>query len=306
MRNFPPELHSYICQLASLDDGSTSQALSLVSRYFNEIARPYIYQSLAVTGPEQLSTLASKLETTPPHLRQVRHLFLSDQTSTNTPDHKLKPENTSPTDPNIVTRILTLVAPTLETLTFVSSNPATSTNSIARLFRLFFPRLRELSLSGFYPYPSLPRRFPRLTHLHLNGNRNPHGLLQLGGLDEAFPSLTHLHVSGLSMAVSFAQELQEAFCGVDEPTTLFSSRLPPHVEHVIVQPGSPGPAGKLSTTTLHSRRQKIMKEQLAAAKASMTKGIKLDVLDESQAGSLSDAFKRDWLDRLEGGCGGWA
>lgn len=107
------------------------------------------------------------------------------------------------------------------------------------------------------------------------------------------------------MAVSFAQELQEAFFGVDEPTTLFSSRLPPHVEHIIVQPGSPGPAGNLSTATLHKREQ-IMKEQLAAAKAFTTKGIKFDVLDGSQAGPLSDAFKRNWLDRLEGGCGGWA
>jgi hypothetical protein len=49
-----------------------------------------------------------------------------------------------------------------------------------------------------------------------------------------------------------------------------------------------------------------MKEHLAAAKAFTTKGVKFDVLDGSEAVPLLDAFKRNWMDRLEGGCGGWA
>jgi hypothetical protein len=274
-----------------------------VSKYFNEIARLYIYQSLSISGPEQITTLTSKLESMPPHLRHIRHLFLSDQVF-NQPDCKPRIPSLAP-DPTAVTRILTLVAPTLETLTFVSSDPTTSTKSIARLFRLSFPYLRELAVSGFYPFPSFPGKFPRLTHLHLHGNRNPHGLLQLGGLDEVCPSLTHLRISGLSMAVSFAQELQEAFSGDEEATTLFPSRLPPHVEHVVVQPGSPGPAGKLSTATLR-KREEAMKEQFAAVRAFATKGVRFDVLEGSEVGSLLEAFRRDWLDRLEGGQGGWA
>jgi len=252
MQACPTELHSYICQLAGLD-GRTIRALSLVSKYFNEIARLYIYQSLSISGPEQITTLTSKLESLPPHLRHTRHLFLSDQ-ALSKPEGK--PRTQSPAlDPSAVSRILTLVAPTLETLTFVLSDPMTSTRSIGRLFRLSFPHLRELAVSGVYPFPSLPGKFPRLTHLHLHGNRNPHGLLQLGGLDETCPSLTHLRISGLSMAVSFAQELQGAFSGDEETTTLFPSRLPPHVEHVVVQPGSPGPAGKLSTVTFQKREE---------------------------------------------------
>jgi hypothetical protein len=303
MQACPPEIHSYICQLAGLDDGRTIRALSLVSIHFNEIARTYIYQSLSVAGPDQISTLTSKLEITPPHLRHIRHLFLSDQVPEK-PD--CKPSNPSPTiDPTAVTRILTLVAPTLETLTFISSNPNTSTKSIARLFRLPFPRLHELTVSGFYPFPSLPGKFPRLTHLHLHGNRNPHGLLQLGGLDEACPCLTHLRVSGLSMAVSFAQELQEAFWGDEETMSLFPSRLPPYVEHVVVQPGSPGPAGKLSTATLH-KREEAMREQLVAVRAFATSGVRFDVLEGSDVRPPLEAFKRDWVARLEGGHGGWA
>ena len=300
MQACPTELHSFICQLAGLDDGRTVRALSLVSKYFNEIARLYMYQSLSISGPEQIMILLSKLESLPLHLRQIRHLFLSDQPFSK-PEGKLRIP--SPTlDPSAITRILALVAHTLETLTFVLSDVTTSTRSIARLFRLSFPRLRELAVSGFYPFPSSPGKFPRLTHLHLHGNRNPHGLLQLRGLDETCPSLTHLRVSGLSMAVNFAQELQEAFSGDEETMELFPSRLPPHVEHVIVQPGSP--AGKLSTVAL--QKEEAMVQQLAAVRLLATKGVRFDVLEGSDVGPFTEAFKREWVDRLEGGQGGWA
>jgi hypothetical protein len=303
MNACPPELHSYICQLAGQDDGGTIRALSLVSRYFNAIARPYIYQSLSISGPEQINTLSYKLVSTPLHLRHIRHLFLSDGVS-NKPQRTSEGTSRAP-NPTAITRILTLAAPTLESLTFISSNPTTSTQLISRLFRLSCPHLRELTVSGFYPFPSFPGKFPRLTHLHLHGNRNPHGLLQLGGLDEVCPSLTHLRVSGLSMAVSFAHELEEAFKCDEENTTLFPSRLPPHVECVVVQPGSPGPAGKLSSATLH-KREKVMNERLAAVKALATKGIRFVIMEGSEVESLLETLKRDWVGRLEGGHGGWA
>lgn len=107
------------------------------------------------------------------------------------------------------------------------------------------------------------------------------------------------------MATSFAQELQEAFGGDEETTTLFSSRLPLHVEHVIVQPGSPGPAGKLSSPTLH-KKEEAMKVQLVAVRAFATKRVRFDVLEGNDVSSLLENFKRDWVDRLEGGHGGWA
>ena len=303
MEACPLELHSYICQLAGLDDGKTIRALSLVSKYFCEVARPYIYQCLSISGPVQVNILLSKLESTPSHLRHIRHLFLSDKTFDKPARN---PRSTPPaSEPSAVTRILTLAAPTLESLTLVYSNPITGTYAIARLFRLSFPHLRELSVSGFYPYPSLPGRFPRLTHLHLHGNRNPHGLLQTGGLDEACPSLTHLRVSGLSTAVSFAQELQQAFSDDEETASLFPSRLPPHMEYVVVQPGSPGLAGKSPSATLH-KRDEVMKERLAAVKKFATKGVRYNMLEGSEVGPVLEAFKRDWVDRLEGGHGGWA
>jgi hypothetical protein len=77
------------------------------------------------------------------------------------------------------------------------------------------------------------------------------------------------------------------------------------VECVVVQPGSPGPAGKLSSATLH-KREKIMNERLAAVKALATKGIRFVIMEGSEVESLLETLKRDWVGRLEGGHGGWA
>jgi len=273
MNACPPELHS--------------------SKYFNKIAGPFLYQSIFISGPKQISSLASRLGSTPPHLRRIRHLFISDEGGS---------------DP---AGILTFATSTLETLTYISRNPANSTQSIARLFRLSFPHLRELTISCYYPFPSSPGKFPRLTHLHLHGNRNPHGLLQLGGLDGACPSLSHLRVSGLSMAVSFAEELQEAFSEPETNTTdLFPSEgLPAHVECVIVQPGSlrstKSSEGEYLPAALRKREEAMM-EKLTMVRASATKGVRFEILEGSDVGPFLQTLRQHWVDRLGGCKGAWA
>ncbi|KAG6885155.1 hypothetical protein C0993_005518, partial [Termitomyces sp. T159_Od127] len=231
----PPEIHSYICQLACLDDGRTVRALSLVSRYFRQISRPFLYQSLFISGSERIAALDSALQKTPSHLRLVRHLFLSTHKNDGSATHT--PKATDSADSASILRILSTCAPTLETLSFVSLSPSIGTLTISRLFRTAFPHLEELFISGFYPFPSAPGKLPALQRLHLHGNRNPHGLLEAGVLDEACPSLTHLRVSGLSMATTFALELQAAFKGDDESP--FPSRLPRSLRCVAVQPAAP-------------------------------------------------------------------
>ncbi|GLB43626.1 hypothetical protein LshimejAT787_1401380 [Lyophyllum shimeji] len=175
-----------------------------------------------------------------------------------------------------------------------------STPAISRLFRTSFPRLRELSVSGFYPFPTSPAKMPSLERLHLHGNRNPHGLLQSGGLDEACPSLTHIRVSGLSMAVSFALELQEALSNVE--TSPFPSKLPPRIQHVAVQPAPPLPAsGKPAAS--HARDQ-LMMEQLAAVKT--PRGVTFSLHPRGHADIPDESFRQDWLAQLDGGEGCWA
>ncbi|RDB24344.1 hypothetical protein Hypma_008404 [Hypsizygus marmoreus] len=291
----PPEIHSLICELACLDDGRTVRALSLVSKYFYEIACPYFYQSIALSGSHNITALAFKLENIPPHLRLIRHLFISSEPVEKC-DRKL--EKIAPSSESMVLlRVLALAAPTLETLSFVHTSPAVSTPIISRLFRLSFPNLRELAVSGFYPFPSSPGKMPVLERLHLHGNRNPHGLLQMGGLDQAFSSLTHLRISGLNMAVSFALELQEALSG--ESRSPFPSKFPARVRRVIVQPGPPLLASAKPTAS-HTRDQ-LMMAQLAVLRPSRV--VDFSVLPRSET---PGSFRQDWLDRLGGAEGFWA
>src|SRR5690349_20851832 len=106
MNSYPPELHSYILGLACTDDGYTAQSLSLVSRYFAQIALPYLYQSVVVTSPAQIRRLSRKLQNLPHHLRRIHHLFISDD------------ERGDREVANMINSIISLAAPTLETLAF--------------------------------------------------------------------------------------------------------------------------------------------------------------------------------------------
>ncbi|KAI0668203.1 hypothetical protein C8Q78DRAFT_1071507 [Trametes maxima] len=223
MDSLPLELHAHILEFACTDDGTTARSLALVSRYVREVSAPYIYQSIAISGMEQMSELVGRLDVIPPHLRRIRHLFLSDWTRSQAKERVVRASEDAQdgyeAEKTLALRILALAAPMLETLAVVVSCPYTGPSILGSLFTLPLPRLVHLSVHGFYPFPNVPRSMPRLERLHLSGNRNPHGLLQLGSLDTACPALTHLHISGLVAAVSFAEEMRAAFEGQDDHAT---------------------------------------------------------------------------------------
>ncbi|PFH53322.1 hypothetical protein AMATHDRAFT_137881, partial [Amanita thiersii Skay4041] len=200
MTIWPVELYSYVFQLACTDDGSTVLNLSLVSKQFREIARPFLYQSLVLSTPQKSGLLLEKTKNLLPHLRRIEHLFIA-------PTHDADHETCSPNN-TIILRIVQLAAPTLKTLVLIAPCLITGTSLISFLFRLQYPNLEELTIAGLYPFSFHWGSFPRLTRLHFaGGNRNPHGLFQVGALDEAFPALTHLRVSGIARALSFVDEL---------------------------------------------------------------------------------------------------
>ncbi|PCH34887.1 hypothetical protein WOLCODRAFT_155537, partial [Wolfiporia cocos MD-104 SS10] len=142
------ELHAQIFEYACVDDGSTARALSLVSHYFHEVVKPYLYQSLVVCGPAQLAALEARLAPLPPHLRRIRHLFLSDIPLSARP----KP---TPPDPalaasydaarELLQRVLLRAAPTLETLAVHAGVPYTSTQLLAGVLATPLPRVRALA-----------------------------------------------------------------------------------------------------------------------------------------------------------------
>ncbi|KAI0824425.1 hypothetical protein BC628DRAFT_1411028 [Trametes gibbosa] len=229
MDTLPLELHAQIFAFACTDDGSSARSLALVSRYVHEVAAPYRYQSIAISGMEQMTELVTRLDTISPHSRRIRHLFLSDWTHAQTKECIVRMSEDAQDryllEKTLALRILMLAAPTLETLAVMVACPYTGPPLLGALFSTPMPHLTGLAVHGFYPFPHAPGVMPRLERLHLSGNRNPHGLLELGALDIACPSLKHLHVSGLVAAASFAEELRFALQerADDSPTKMLTS-----------------------------------------------------------------------------------
>ncbi|KIM83618.1 hypothetical protein PILCRDRAFT_7032 [Piloderma croceum F 1598] len=291
---FPVEIHSYICELACTDGGYTARSLGLVSKYFREVVHPYRYQSIAVSGQIQISGLERRLVNPLPHLRRVRNIFISDggkDDEQGVPIQRSAPH---------ITLLLGLVCSSVEKLTLHCDDPRTSTSLLAFLFGLHYPHLRELTVVGYYPFPHIPNAMPRLRYLHLNGNRNPHGLLQMGSLDVACPELTHLRISGLSRAAAFAAELAEALTRVDSRQALFNAKLPSNIRHIVVQPGVPTPvSGKFASARLSDD---CMMEQLGnlVEDGKNNSGVRFTLLKRRECGDIAATSRRLWMDSLEG------
>jgi len=306
MKVLPVELHVHIFGLACTDDGWTIRALSMVSRYFWEVSRAYLYQNVSVSGTDRVFALLDRLETLPPRLRQIRHLFLTDVPSTSP---KIAAPQLSQQENQAVIRLISLAAPTLHSFSFVPSAPFSSTSLIARVFRTSFPLLKSLTISGFYPFPSSPGKFPSLKHLNLNGNRNPHGLFQMGTLEDACPVLESLEVTGLGLAGGFVLELEDALtasevwerdderCGDIMPP----AKLPPSVRRVTVQAGpepvvaanSSGPMPDVAT--MKDRVLTGRLQALKSRKATRVNGVEVLVLDRCVSPISAEDIRRDWL-----------
>jgi len=218
---------------------------------------------------------------------------------------------------NKVHRLLSLAAPTLSSLTLVSSPQHSGTSIIAQAFRTHFPQLLELSVVGMYPFPSYSGtqkpNLPRLERLHLNGNRNPHGLLQLGCLSSSCPSLKHLRVSGITQATSFLIELEEALCSIDagenqnEPSALFASRLPPNLHSIDIQQGPLLAEGK-KANALRIIEEQVVLERIERSFGSQAKVVNgsdsQHVVKFSVQGRMAKDYdaiqvaRSEWLSRL--------
>ncbi|KAJ3517345.1 hypothetical protein NLJ89_g564 [Agrocybe chaxingu] len=296
MNTLPPELHAYICEFACTDDGETMRTLRGLSRYFQEVAKPYLYRTISVFDEKQVAGLLERLESTPPHLRHIKNLFLANPTA-RSPSNQV--------DSQKLMRIITLAAPTLQTLSFVVHTHLASTSMIARLFRTSFPNLLTLTVSGFYPFPSSVGKFPRLQSLHLLGNRNPHGLFQMPTLEDACPALTHLRISGLGAAGLFVYELEEALraeATEEEDECPIPSRVPPSVQRITVQAG-PEPSADTgssvtSTTILKDRFMMAQLQMLKTRKVPDGSDVLLRVRDRTLAPISVDDLRTDWLDNL--------
>ncbi len=263
----------------------------MVSLYFNEVTKPFLYRNIAVSSVEQIFALSERLSVVPAHLRRIRNMFLSDTPSSLGPSHSENATKLLRT----VAQILALAAPTVLSLA-LACRSFVSTAIFASVFRTTFPVLRSLTISGFYPYPSFPNKFPKLEYLHLNGNRNPSGLLEMWILEEACPSLSSLQVTGLSSAGSFIAELEAAVRAselADSQLADLTARFPPHLKVLSVQAG-PIPDRMLGEAALLN--DKVMVDGLWALKTRNggTGAIKIFLLERPKQSLSVEDVKKQW------------
>ena len=91
MEKCPIEICHQIFRAACVDGGKTGIALSLVSRYVNQMSREVKYHSVTVIGLDQIMTFAKVLKDLPPRYRVVRHLFLSSMPQKTDPNDDITP-----------------------------------------------------------------------------------------------------------------------------------------------------------------------------------------------------------------------
>ncbi|KAF9078429.1 hypothetical protein BDP27DRAFT_1309570 [Rhodocollybia butyracea] len=340
----PTELLTQIFTLSTaLDSGKTLRSLLHVSRRFYNICAPLKFHCVTLTTSLGVTRFYQELERcadAPTHLRRILHLYISLSLSNVHAD----------AERDIITQLFCIIqtaAETLQTLTLTYHNTLFSTSVFGRLFRQSFPVLVELTIHGFYPFPSpmspnelpaptpssdfLPKAgssfMPMLERLHLGGNRNPYGLLQLSSLDKCFPRLTHLAVSGLLMAASFVEEIKSALdehlarrLGPKDTSCTNGSialggtlaRLPSGLQSLVLQPGfmplvglRPGITD--SAEKKDSRMMAGLKEVEEAEKRGrgVVRVMLKDRMQTSDQVSINSGLYSDWLDRMNGARGYW-
>lgn len=299
MESLPIELHSQIFELACTDDGTTARSLSMVSRYVREVSQPFALQSVAVSGLSSLAGLVEKLETLPSRKRRVRKLFISDWTRKEAVLEAILSRDIDMDRYEVerltITRLLNLVSSTIESLSFIIYCPYNSTRLTGYLFSLKLPLLEDLSVCGFYPFPSSKSNLPNLRRLHLSGNRNPHGLFHTSNLQAALPKLEHLRVSGLVSAASFAEELRDAISPASqaERTSRFSVTLPSSLDCITISTG-PSPVNTKRLTAAYTQHQKMLHQLVALDSlcADATDGPRLEI----RGAELSyDGLREEWV-----------
>ncbi|KAM5543496.1 hypothetical protein V8D89_002747 [Ganoderma adspersum] len=257
----PNEILSLIFAETCTDDGLTGRSLSLVSRRIRDASRRYALQSVALHGSHQLFAFASLLDKANPEDRgTLRHLYITDRRrawveylpgqdrdawffqyiheqphmSRSTRKHSF----------SAILRILTTVAPTLETLTLLLFDRYTEQPLSHPTVSL--PKLRELTVHGsslthtgmqaeseFVQCLAL-RRLHVIQDFELRGSM-PKAVARLA------PLLTHLRISRLVTNRISSGDLVHGLEHMLQQDDLASTGFPPTLQCVLIQMLQQGP-----------------------------------------------------------------
>ncbi|KAF7793236.1 hypothetical protein EIP86_004346 [Pleurotus ostreatoroseus] len=321
----PTEILLRIFELACLDDGRTGRSLSAVSRAIRAIAAEHRYQSLAleITRIRQTKLLLQTLNSTPEHLRRIRHLYINrSQLHTALSDPwfgvdiptRYKKEKETGRD---VREILRLAAPTLQTLTlifYVGVKQSLEKGDL-HLEDLHMPLLRELTIDcPSAQFRRLSSGFaPSLLRLCLPSKL----LIEHFGRTaaETFPKLTHLM---LIPATYLTSEQWRCLRSLMYTMRLHSSTYShgPDVSQLAVMPSRP--RRYITVLPYHSaqnakggidNRQNTLSECLKNCSARSLRFIVLPSKYEQRNRSPevvhAEEWKQNWLDSVEGKLGIW-
>ena len=228
MERCPPEIWHYILSPICNDGGTTALRLSSVSKFIRSISASVRFQSATCKTSRSIISLTYALESTPPHQRIMRHLFISStrwqpppptSSSRSRPIQGAKIRSSAARDGSIhyaILHILTLVAPTLQTLSMV----AHCSTWVQLPLPPSLPALQEMSIQHEFPGGCLVpsaldslQEAPALKMLILVGFLRVSQPIEIAGTIRSFaPGLTHLLLprdagNGDRLLRSFAREV---------------------------------------------------------------------------------------------------
>jgi hypothetical protein len=335
----PPEICSQIFMLACTDGGYTGRSLAEVSRYIRETSNPYKFQSIALSNAHQASSFASILGRTTPCFRGVTYLFVSNDEPTidRLESHgegtkrssnrsissfvagfaKLSPRTVKPVKeaPDLdiemvesLLRILTIVAPTLRTLSISFECRWIRPPSLASVGTGFpvLPSLTELSLNYRAPTDALfnyylhhfPGSFPSLRRLDISGVKLlSYHFQQYGCITQIAPFLTHLHLPA-KMAITLVLTV----LWQPTPTTPDDDYLPVTLKRVLLELN--GPHASTCQGSAHLQPQCIRCRLLNIATTDV-KFVALEPRSDDTWRKNRERLEDEWRDRISGGEGGW-
>ncbi|TDL29784.1 hypothetical protein BD410DRAFT_41151 [Rickenella mellea] len=327
--SFPPEIHSKIVEfVGENDDARHVCAISLVSKYFYEIACPRLYRAVFVAGRDRVGVLARTLLAKPNIAQHIHHLFLSDTGRggplvgvEDIPDvafelprtQQARIERRQRLQAWLATReehllafkrmvhdILSIVAPQLHTLTILQYAPCEPHLNILRdAFEVPFPQLRELTLRGSYPDFGRSDAWPVLERLHMAAADSAvcEPMASLTAISN-HPHLTHIRITQARMFDPSFLKLIFGLGGIEQ----FPLReppppcLPPSLRRFIVQPDEGEPKLPLQDQT--QMMQKLTDIAHAVDMFCL-------VAPESNPPYPSERATNEWRDRMAGGEGCW-
>lgn len=235
----PHDILYLIFKDACHDTGFTARSLALTSRRMSAISSTFLYRNLAITSIARLKRAYEALRLVPEELRRVHHLYIADSPTEYMHVEPVPPQmrlrgsvgtEKAKLFQEAVDNLLSLLAPTLRTLTCVTRNPW-QRFVLAHTGATVFPRLESLIVSQttrmpFYSdtfLPPSPLHMPELRRLHLAYTGAGYIDFRVGGIVRLFADhcskLTQLRLSDIDFYLGGKTELFRMLHEMAIPTT---------------------------------------------------------------------------------------